>query len=111
MFTVRCPFCKVELEAPDEMRGQVAQCASCGREIDLEPADAPLPVVADDGGRTVRAIRAATLAVRSDTMPPITWGWAFDFVIKLTVAALVIDGIVAAGIWLLFGLGRMLGNR
>ena len=48
-FTVRCPFCHAEMECPDDVLGQVGQCVSCGREIDLEPVGgSPVPVPAED---------------------------------------------------------------
>ena len=108
-FTVRCPFCKSEMECPDDMLGQVGECPSCGREIDLDDDRPPVQPSAPHSS-AVSAMRAAAIAAAPPTMPPVTFAWAFDFVLKITIAAVLIDGIVAAGIWLLFGLGRMLGR-
>lgn len=111
-FTVRCPFCKTEMECPDEALGQVGICPSCNREIDLDDdRTVPPSDPGDPAAREIRNIRAAAIAAAPSVMPRVTWAWAFDFIFKLSVAAAVIDGIVAAGIWILFSLGRMLGNR
>ena len=62
-FIVRCPFCKSEMEAPDDMLGQVGQCVSCGREIDLEPVDAaPAAPIEDPNAQQIRTARAAAIA-------------------------------------------------
>lgn len=99
-FTVRCPFCKSEMDAPDEALGLVAQCTTCGREIDLEPVGGlPVPVPDDDpAAREVRTMRAAAIAA---TMPRVTWRWAFDTVWKISIAVAAIDGIVWFVIWLI----------
>ena len=104
-FTVRCPFCKCEMECPDDMLGQVNKCASCGREIDLEPVDPPVrqpaPRAASGSASNPLSMAAAMIAAKSDTMPKVTWSWAFDFVLKLSVAAAVIDGVVLVAILIL----------
>lgn len=98
-FTVRCPFCKCEMECPDDMLGQVGQCVSCGREIDLED-DRP-PVQADaPRSSAVSAARAAAIAAMPSEMPRVTFSWAFDFVLKITIAAALIDGFLGGMIWL-----------
>ena len=100
-FIVRCPFCKTEMECPDDVFGQVGQCVSCGREIDLEPVDGS-PVCASEAECTssspLAVARAA--AVVSSTMPRVTWSWAFSFVWKISVAVAAIDGAVWFAIWL-----------
>lgn len=101
-FTVRCPFCKSEMDAPDEALGLVAQCTTCGREIDLEPVDGS-PACASEAERAssspLAVARAA--AVISSTMPRVTWRWAFDTVWKISIAVATIDGIVWFVIWLI----------
>ena len=73
-FTVRCPFCKSEMDAPDEALGEVAQCTSCGREIDLEPVNAAPPApVEDPNAHQIRTARAAAIASIPTTMPRVTW--------------------------------------
>lgn len=101
-FIVRCPFCKSEMEAPDDMLGQVAQCTVCNREIDLEPVDAvPAAPVEDPNAQQIRTARAAAIASIPTTMPRVTWSWAFSFVWKISVAAAAIDGAVWFAIWLI----------
>ena len=101
-FIVRCPFCKTEMECPDDMLGQVGQCISCGREIDLEPVGgSPVPAPDDDpAAREVRTMRAAAIAAMPSEMPRVTWAWAFSFVWKISVAVAAIDGAVWFAIWL-----------
>lgn len=101
-FIIRCPFCKTEMECPDDMLGQVGQCVSCGQEIDLEPVDSlPAPVRDDDpAAREVRTMRAAAIAAMPSEMPRVTWAWAFSFVWKISVAVAAIDGVVWFAIWL-----------
>lgn len=110
-FTVRCPFCKTEMECPDDALGQVGQCVSCGREIDLEPVDGS-PVYQGESAAAspspLSVARAAAIASAPSVMPRVTWGWAFDAVFKLTVAILVIDGLLGAALGLLHG---VLGGR
>ena len=100
-FIVRCPFCKSEMDAPDDALGLVAQCTSCGREIDLEPVDGS-PACASESERTssssLAVARAASIAA---TMPRVTWRWAFDTVWKISIAVAAIDGIVWFIIWLI----------
>lgn len=109
-FIVRCPFCKCEMECPDDMLGQVGQCVSCGREIDLED-DRP-PVQADaPHSSAISAARAAAIAAMPSEMPRVTFSWAFDFVLKITVAVVLLDGLCAVLIWSFVYLGRMLGSR
>lgn len=107
-FIVRCPFCKEEMECPDNTLGQVAQCISCGREIDLEPVGGS-PAAADD--QTARAVRAAAIAGRMDTMPRVTWEWAFEAVWKISIAAAVIDGFIYLIIWLIMALVGQSSHR
>ena len=102
-FIVRCPFCKAEMECPDDMLGQVGQCVSCGREIDLEPVDgsSSCSSEAESTASTPLAVmRAAALASITSEMPRVTWAWAFSFVWKISVAAAAIDGVVWFVIWL-----------
>lgn len=108
-FTTVCPFCKAAMECPDDMLGQVGVCVSCGREIDLDD-DRPVQqnVREDQAAREVRNMRAAAIAAMPSEMPRVTWGWAFDAVLKLTVAIIVIDGLLGAAIALLHA---VLGGR
>ena len=100
-FIVRCPFCKTEMEAPDDMLGQVAQCTACNREIDLEPVDAvPAAPVENANAQAVRNMRAASIAAAPAEMPRVTWSWAFDAVFKISVAIFAIWGIVMIVIYL-----------
>lgn len=98
-FTVRCPFCKTEMECSDDMLGQVGVCPACNREIDLDdglPSESPAaPHIS-----AVSAARAAALAAVPTTMPRVTFSWAFDFVLKITIAAALIDGFLGGMIWL-----------
>ena len=114
-FIVRCPFCRNELEVPDNMLGRVGKCASCGREIDLEPIDPPVrkpaPRAASGSASNPLSMAAAMIAAKSDTMPKVTWSWAFDFVVKISVAAAVIDGFVAVIVWIIVAMLRMTGPR
>ena len=95
-FVVRCPFCKAEMECPDDMLGQVGQCISCGKEIDLED-DRPVVPTDDPNTQAMQAIRAVSIA---STMPRVTWSWAFSFVWKVSIAVAAIDGAVWFVIWL-----------
>ena len=52
-------------------------------------------------------MRAAGIAFAPSTMPPITWSWAFDTVIKLSIAIAVIDGIL----WLVISILRQVFGR
>lgn len=103
-FTVRCPFCKSEMDCPDDLLGQVGQCPSCGKEIDLDDDRPPARVQVDSGARSASMMRAAAIAAAPTTMPRITWSWAFDAVLKLTVAVLVIDGLIGLAFGILRGL-------
>lgn len=96
-FSVRCPFCKAEMECPDDMLGQVGQCISCGKEIDLDD-DRPAAPSDTAAAQAMRTIRAASIAA---TMPRITWSWAFDAVLKITVAVILVDGAVALAVWII----------
>lgn len=102
LFTVRCPFCKAEMDCPDDVLGQVGQCVSCGHEIDLEPVGGSLEPTSDDdpAAREVRTMRAAALASIPSEMPRVTWSWAFSFVWKISIAVAAIDGIIWFVIWL-----------
>lgn len=96
-FTMDCPLCGKALEVDDDMADQTATCPECGSEIVLDPDDAARHEREDraqTASREVQTMRAAGIAFSSSTMPPITWGWAFDTVAKLTVAVLVIDGLI-----------------
>lgn len=106
-FITRCPFCKSEMECPDDLLGKVGVCVSCGREIDLDD-DRPAAPGEDPGAQAVRTMRAAALAAIPTEMPRVTWGWAFDAVFKLTVAIIVIDGALG----LIWGIIRgLMGSR
>ena len=98
-FIVRCPFCKSEMECPDDLLGKVGVCVSCGREIDLDD-DRPAAPGEDPNAQAVRTMRAAALAAMPSEMPRVTWSWAFEAVLKITVAAAVIDGALSALIWM-----------
>ena len=96
-FEMRCPLCNKMLSVEDSMAGQTAACPECGGEVYLDPEDAARHEREDraqTASREVQTMRAAGIAFSSSTMPPITWGWAFDTVAKLTVAVLVIDGLI-----------------
>ena len=101
-FIVRCPFCKSEMDAPDEALGLVAQCTTCGREIDLEPADVvpdvPARVPDDPAAQQARMMRAASITA---TMPRVTWSWEFDTVWKISIAIMLIDGFLGLIIYLI----------
>ena len=112
MFEMKCPLCDKLLSVDDDMAGQTATCPECGGEIVLDPDDAARHAredraAASSASRDIQAMRAAGIAFAPSTMPPITWGWAFDTVIKLTIAIVAIDGFVWLLIWIvcyLFGL-------
>ena len=106
-FITRCPFCKSEMECPDKLLGQVGVCVSCGREIDLDD-DRPAAPGEDPNAQAVRTMRAAALAAMPSEMPRVTWSWAFEAVFKLTVAIVVIDGLLGAALALLHA---VLGGR
>ena len=104
-FTMDCPLCGKTLEVDDDMTGQTAACPECGGEVYLDPDDAARHeredkslsrALAEQRTDEVKAsaLRAAGIAFAPSTMPPITWGWAFDTVIKLSIAIGVIDGVV-----------------
>ena len=109
-FTMDCPLCGKTLEVDDEMAGQTAACPECGGEIVLDRDDAARHAREDrarSASKDVQNMRAAGIAFAPTTMPPITWGWAFDTVIKLTIAIVAIDGFVWLLIWIvcyMFGL-------
>ena len=105
MFEMRCPLCNKMLSVDDSMAGQTAACPECGGEVYLDPEDAARHEREDKSlsralaeQRTdevkVSTLRAAGIAFSSSTMPPITWSWAFDAVIKLSIAIAVIDGLI-----------------
>ena len=94
-FTQDCPFCGQRMEVPDELDGRTSNCPGCGAEVYFsredaarQRADAP---DRDAHADAIKTARAAAVASRPDVMPPITMEWAFQFVIKITFAALVID--------------------
>jgi hypothetical protein len=107
-FIVRCPFCKSEMDVPNAVRGRVGRCTSCRHEIDMEPVDDPPPAHPNKAESTslspVAAARAAVLAAQPTVMPRVTWSWAFDFVLKVSVAAALIDGLLAFAFGFLWGL-------
>ena len=116
-FEMRCPLCDKLLSVDDDMAGQTATCPECGGEIVLDRDDAARHAREDRSTRAlaeqrtdevkVSTLRAAGIAFAPTTMPPITWGWAFDTVIKLTIAIVAIDGVVWLLIWIvcyMFGL-------
>jgi hypothetical protein len=87
------------MSVPDEMSGQVSPCPKCGEDVYLDPADASRRS-SDQRSDQIRAMRAAAIASRPDGMPRVTWEWAFDAVLKITVAAAVIDGALSVLIWM-----------
>jgi hypothetical protein len=94
-----CPLCGKALEVDDDMSGQTAACPECGGEVYLDPDDAARHAredraAASSASRDIQTMRAAGIAFAPTTMPPITWLWAFDTVLKLTIAIAVIDGIL-----------------
>ena len=96
-FTMDCPLCGKTLEVDDSMSGQTAACPECGGEIVLDPDDAARHAREDrarSASKDVQNMRAAGIAFAPSTMPPITWLWAFDAVLKITIAIAVIDGIL-----------------
>ena len=100
MFEMKCPLCNKLLSVDDDMAGQTATCPECGGEVYLDPDDAARHAREDrasSASRDIQTMRAAGIAFAPSTMPPITWGWAFDTVIKLTIAIVAIDGLI----WLL----------
>ena len=111
-FEMRCPLCNKMLSVDDSMAGQTAACPECGGEVYLDPEDAARHEREDrahTASREVQTMRAAGIAFAPSTMPPITWGWAFDTVIKLTIAIVAIDGFVWLLIWIvcyMFGLAE-----
>lgn len=107
-FTVECPFCGKSIEAPDELSGQTAACPFCGQEVYLDEQDAARRRQEDQRARDVQALRAAAIASQVTTMPRVTWTWAFDCVLKITVAVAVIDGALSALIWMTI---RLFGRR
>jgi len=112
MFEMKCPLCNKLLSVDDDMAGQTATCPGCGGEIVLEPEDAARharedSAAASSASRDIQTMRAAGIAFTPTTMPPITWSWAFDFVIKISVAAAVIDGIL----WLVISILRQVFGR
>jgi len=97
MFEMKCPLCDKLLSVDDDMAGQTATCPGCGGEIVLDRDDAARHAREDharSASKDVQNMRAAGIAFAPTTMPPITWGWAFDTVIKLSIAIGVIDGVV-----------------
>lgn len=97
MFEMKCPLCNKLLSVDDDMAGQTATCPECGGEIVLDPDDAARHAREDraqTASRDIQTMRAAGIAFSPSTMPPITWTWAFDTVIKLSIAIAVIDGIL-----------------
>ena len=109
-FNMDCPLCGKTLEVDDDMSGQTAACPECGGEIVLDPDDAARHAREDraqTASRDIQTMRAAGIAFSPSTMPPITWSWAFDTVIKLSIAIVAIDGFIWLLIWIvcyMFGL-------
>jgi len=96
-FRMDCPLCGKALEVDDDMSGQTATCPECGGEIVLDQDDAARHAREDharSASKEVQTMRAAGIAFAPTTMPPITWSWAFDAVLKITIAIAVIDGIL-----------------
>lgn len=93
-FTLECPFCSKQISVPDEMAGQTAPCPSCGQEVYLDDQAAAVDHDEQRRSSEIRAARAAMIAAMPSEMPRVTMSWAFDFVLKITLAALVVDGIL-----------------
>ena len=105
MFEMKCPLCNKLLSVDDDMAGQTATCPECGGEIVLDREDAARHAREDrarSASKDVQNMRAAGIAFAPSTMPPITWLWAFDAVLKITIAIAVIDGIL----WLVISILR-----
>ena len=98
-FTMNCPFCGRAMTAPEEMAGQTAQCPTCGEEVYLDPGDSARREE-ERRAQEIRTMRAAAVASQPATMPKVTWEWAFEFVLKVSIAAAVIDGIFFGLIWI-----------
>jgi len=97
MFEMKCPLCDKLLSVDDDMAGQTATCPGCGGEIVLNQEDAARHAREDhacSASKEVQTMRAAGIAFAPTTMPPITWLWAFDAVLKITIAIAVIDGVL-----------------
>ena len=98
-FTMECPFCRAKIEAEDEMNGQTAPCPQCGEEVFLDAADARKQALARIESQPRRpSFSGAARAMDSAPaeMPRVTFAWAFEFVLKVSIAAAVIDGLLAA---------------
>jgi len=96
-FTMECPFCRARIEAEDEMNGKTAPCPQCGEEVFLDAADAQKQALArlESQPRRISFSEAARAKDSAPAeMPGVTMFWAFDFVLKITLAALVVDGIL-----------------
>ena len=108
MFNMDCPLCGKPLEVDDDMAGQTATCPGCGEEIVLDRDDAARHAREDRSTRAL-AEQRTTIVEAPASMPPVTWGWAFDTVAKLTVAVIAIDGLLWLLIWVvcyMFGLAE-----
>ena len=102
-FKQDCPFCGQTMDVPDELDGEVSNCPGCGQEVCFSRESSE-----GGAGRTSAAplAVAAAVAARRDIMPEVTWSWAFDFVLKITVAAAVIDGVLVAAFLVLRALAH-----
>ena len=98
-FDQECPFCGKTVSVPAEMTGQTAQCPNCNQEIYLEEPSPKSPAADERRADEIRTARAAMIAAMPTTMPKVTMAWAFDFVLKITVAAVVIDGLLSLVLW------------
>ena len=93
-FICVCQFCGAELEAEKSMIGDIVKCPRCHERI----------VIKEQGDNTPD-IREQIVTMFA--MPPVTWPWAFSLVFKITVAALVIDGLLFGFIYGFLFLARV----
>jgi DNA-directed RNA polymerase subunit RPC12/RpoP len=84
MMDIKCPNCKAEIEAPEDMAGQVANCPSCQHKISI-PKSAPQKKKAKTSWRDAPASEAQLKYLKAYNLcpdKPITKGEASDLLTK-----------------------------
>ena len=92
-FKFNCPHCRQPLEAPDEMLGQIIDCPSCNRRIQLprpQPNVSPTDKARNESRAKVRSDLASPTAPSPQKQPPRSKVLLFTLIgLTVTVVSLV----------------------